>query len=71
MTIILNFLIQLLAFGVQTAIVVGLYNYSLIGKLIACILVGTSFTQSITSLIAHFKNPDGTPAEVSYIKEDE
>lgn len=32
------------------------------------IMVGISAIQGLVAILAHFANPDGTPAEVAYIK---
>jgi hypothetical protein len=31
-------------------------------------MVGLSAVQGVTGVLAHFANPDGTPAEVAYLK---
>jgi hypothetical protein len=31
-------------------------------------MVGLSAVQGVTAVLAHFANPDGTPAQVAYLK---
>ncbi len=65
MTFSINVLIQMLALAAQglNATVELLPGR---GKFWA--MVGLSAVQGVTAVLAHFANPDGTPAQVAYLK---
>jgi hypothetical protein len=61
----LNVLIQMLALAAQ-GLNASMDLLPAKGKFWA--MVGLSAVQGVTAVLAHFANPDGTPAEAAYVK---